>query len=170
MIIDDSGQSIQTFLDGKPYPEELKGSWVSITKVIGHPKIVAICCLYFTSDYPSGTVTVSDFLFDRCPDAYGTWDKDYKTGKSFCSPKLRRSGKSKNFLIVTDQFVKFLGGELQYTYGDHQNGDFLVKGAYNLNKNNEEKVIDDLNMFDYRDPVYPAIQFDKRFIGYEEQQ
>lgn len=168
MRIHDKGQSIQIPFVETPYPEELKGSWVSITKVAGHPKIAAICCLYFTSDYPSGTVTVSDFLFDRYPDAYGTWDKDYNTGKSFCSPRLRRLGKSKNFLIVTDQFVKFLGGELQYAYGEHQNGDFLVKGAYALSKNNEEKVVNDLNMFDYRDPIYPAIHFDKRFIKYEE--
>jgi len=168
MLIHDKDHSIQIPLEEKPYPEELKGSWVSITNVAGHPKIAAICCLYFTSDYPSGTLIVSDYLFDRYPDAYGTWDKDYNTGKSFCSPKLRRSGKAKKFLVVTAQFVTFLGGELQYTYGDHQNGDFLVRGAYALDKNNEEKVVDDLNMFDFRDPASPVIHFDKRFIKYEE--
>lgn len=167
MIIYDNDKSINNIFEAKEYPEELSGSWISITKIYGHPKTTAICCLYFNSNYPSGTVVLSDVLFDKYPDAYGTWDKDYLTGKSFCSPKLRKNGIGKNFLIVTDQFVKFLGGELKYVSGSHQNGDFLVKGAYGLDKGSEEKIVDDFNMFDYRDPVYPAIHFDKRFIKYE---
>ena len=63
--------------------------------------------------------------------------------------------------------VKLLGNELRYSYGEHKNGDFLFKGAYFLDKETENQKVDDFDMFDFRDPAYPLIHFDKRFIQYE---
>jgi hypothetical protein len=110
---------------------------------------------------------VSNYILDQYPDIYATWDKDYMSNKMFVSPKLRKNGIGKNALIVGDQFIKFLGNELKYIYGEHENGDFLFNGAYSLNKKNNNKDVNDSDMFDFRDPAYPIIHFDKRFIKYE---
>ncbi len=167
MIIYNDHKSIKFNPDIKEYPKELSGSWFCFTKIEGHPILAGMCAVYFNDEYPSGTIIVSNYVLDQYPDIYATWDKDYMSNRMFVSPKLRKSGKGKNALIVGDQFIKFLGNELQYSYGDHENGDFLFNGAYSLNKKNENKYVNDLNMFDFRDSAYPLIHFDKRFIKYE---
>jgi hypothetical protein len=110
---------------------------------------------------------VSNYIIDEYPDLYATWNKDYMTNKFFVSPKLRKNGMAKSALIVGDQFIKFLGHELRYSFGEHEHGDFIFNGAYSLNKETQNKKINDFDMFDFRDPVYPVIHFDKRFIKYE---
>lgn len=167
MIIHQDNESISFIPKIKQYPEELSGSWFCFTQIDDHPILAGICSVYFNNNYPSGTMLVSNYILDEYPDIYATWDKDYMSNKMFVSPKLRKSGKGKNALIVGDQFIKFLGNELKYIYGDHNNGDFLFKGAYSLSKEIEEKPVDDFQMFDFRDPAYPLIHFDKRFIDYE---
>ena len=169
MIIYENNNAITFTPSITKYPEELSGSWFCFTNVTmdEHPIIVTIAGLYFNNDYPTGTIINSNYILDQCPDIYGTWDKDYKSNKIFVSPKLRKSGKGKNGLQVADQFIKFLGHDLKYVYGEHNNGDFLVKGAYQIDKEIKNKEVDDYNMFDFRDPGYPIIYFDKRFIKYE---
>jgi len=167
MIIDNDNESIKFSLDIREYPKELSGSWFCFTKIEDHPILAGICSVYFNDKYPSGTMVVSNYILDEYPDIYATWDKDYMSNKMFVSPKLRKSGKGKNALIVGDQFIKFLGNELKYSYGEHENGDFLFNGAYSLNKEIENKNVNDFDMFDFRDPAYPIIHFDKRFIKYE---
>jgi hypothetical protein len=167
MIIDNNNQSIRFSPDIKQYPKELFGSWFCFTKVEDHPIIAGMCSVYFNDEHPSGTMIVSNYILDQYPDIYATWDKDYMSNKMFVSPKLRKNGIGKNALIVGDQFIKFLGNELKYIYGEHENGDFLFNGAYSLNKKNNNKDVNDSDMFDFRDPAYPIIHFDKRFIKYE---
>lgn len=167
MIIYNDNQSTSFSPDIKNYPKELFGSWFCFTKLENHPILAGMCAVYFNDKYPSGTLIVSTCIVDQYPDIYATWDKDYTATRMFVSPKLRKSGKGKNALIVGDQFIKFLGNELHSAYGEHENGDFLLNGAYFLDKKNENKYVDDLNMFDFRDPAYPLIHFDKRFIKYE---
>ncbi len=149
------------------YPEELKGSWFNFTNIKDHPILAGICSVYFNDLYPSGTIIFSDYIINEYPEIYATWDKDYMSNKMFVSPKFRKSKKGKSALLVGDEVLKFFGNELRYRYGDHNNGDFLFNGAYSLDKENKNKVVDDLDMFDFRDPAYPIIHFDKRFIKYE---
>jgi hypothetical protein len=167
MIIDNGSQSIKFSPRINEYPKELFGSWFCFTKIEDHPIVTGMCSVYFNDEYPSGTIIVSNYILDQYPDIYATWNKDYMSHKMFVSPKLRKSGKGKNALIVGDQFIKFLGNELKYIYGEHENGDFLFNGAYSLNKNINNKDVNDSSMFDFRDPAYPIIHFDKRFIKYE---
>jgi len=167
MIVYENNKSINFTPSISQYPEELFGSWFCFTNIENHPILSGICSVYFNDKYPSGTILLSNYIIDEYPDIYATWDKDYMSNKMFVSPKLRKSGKGKNALIVGDQYIKFLGNELKYSYGEHKNGDFLFNGAYSLDKEIENKKVDDFNMFDFRDPAYPIIHFDKRFIRYE---
>ena len=59
------------------------------------------------------------------------------------------------------------GHEIKYTYGEHENGDFLFNGVASLNKKIENKDVNDSTMFNFRDPAYPVMHFDKRFLKYE---
>ena len=167
MIIYDAKNIIEVNTDLNKYPEELSGSWSCLTFMDDHPILAGISSLYFNDKYPSGTAIVSNYILDEYPDIYATWDKDYMANKMFVSPKLRKSGKGKSALVIGSQFVKLLGNELRYSYGEHKNGDFLFKGAYFLDKETENQKVDDFDMFDFRDPAYPLIHFDKRFIQYE---
>lgn len=167
MIIYDKGSSSVFISKINKYPGELDGSWFCFTLIKDHPMLAGICSVYFNDQYPSGTMVVSNYIIDKYPDIYATWDKDYMSNKMFVSPKIRKTGKGKNALIVGDEFIKFLGNELRYSYGENRNGDFLVNGAYLLNKKIDNKKVDDFEMFDFRDPAYPVIHFDKRFIRYE---
>lgn len=167
MIIYDNDQVIDFDPNIHEYPEALKGSWWVFTYLDDHPVLAGICSIYFNDKYPSGTVIISNYVLDQYPDLYATWDKQVNVNKSFVSPKLRKNGKGKTALMVGDKILKFTGNTLQYRFGDHQNGDFLVKGTYSLDKKIEERVVDDSVMFDFRDPVYPVIHFDKRFLKYE---
>lgn len=167
MIVYDNNKPIVFDPSINIYPEELFGSWFCFTQLDDHPILAGICSVYFNDQYPSGTIIVSNYILDEYPDIYATWDKDYMSNKMFVSPKLRKSGKGKNALIVGDQFIKFLGNELMYAYGEHKNGDFLFNGAYSLEKEITDKAVNDYEMFDFRDPAYPIIHFDKRFIKNE---
>lgn len=167
MIIDENNKPTRFILKVGNYPEELLGSWFCFTEIYDHPILAGICSVYFNDKYPSGTLVVTNYIIDEYPDIYATWDKNYVSDRMFVSPKLRKNGKGKNALIVGDQFIKFLGNELKYSYGQHSNGDFLINGTYSLDKDIKNKKVDDLDMFDFRDPAYPVIHFDKRFISYE---
>jgi hypothetical protein len=169
MIINDSGDKIVKHITKiKHYPEELDGSWYCITVLENHPILHGMGSFYFNDEYPSGTLIVSNYIFDQYPDIYATWDKDYMSNRMFVSPKLRKSGKGKAVILAGDQAIKYLfGHEIKYNYGKHENGDFLFNGVASLNKQIENKNVDDSRMFDFRDPAYPLIHFDKRFIGYE---
>lgn len=168
-ISEGKDKAIQYISNLKAWPEELAGSWFCFTKLENHPILAGICAVYFNDSYPSGTITVSNYILDQYPDIYATWHSDGKSNRMFVSPKLRKKGKGKAALIVGDQFVSwFFETELHYAYGQNENGDFLLNGAYSLNKKIKDKNVDDSTMFDFRDPAYPIIHFDKRFIKYEE--
>jgi hypothetical protein len=169
MLIHDKDQSVTKSYEKAPYPEELSGSWVRLTVLENHPILAGLSCAYFNDEYPSGTVVVSNYISDTYPDIYATWHEDGTTSRLFVSPKLRNSGKGRAALIVGDQLVnRFFNRELQYGYGQHKNGDFIVNGTYVLDKKIENRAVDDSTMFDFRDAAFPVIHFDKRFIRYEE--
>lgn len=167
MLINDKNINSSFKIKLEEYPKELTGSWFNFTILEDHPILAGICSVYFNETYPSGTIVVSEKIINQYPDIYATWDKNYRAGRMFVSPKLRKNGKAKKALLIGDEFIRFLGNDLSYSYGNHPNGDFLIKGTYSLNKNVNETKVDDLNMFDFRDPAYPVIHFDKRFIKYE---
>jgi hypothetical protein len=167
MIVYDDNNPVEIIPTINKYPEELFGSWSCLTFMDDHPILAGISSLYFNDKYPSGTLIVSNYILDEYPDLYATWNKDYMTNKFFVSPKLRKSGKAKSALVVGDQFLKFLGNKLKYSYGEHKHGDFIFNRAYSLNKETTSQKINDFDMFDFRDPAYPVVHFDKRFIKYE---
>jgi hypothetical protein len=167
MLINDKNINESFKIKLKVYPKELAGSWFNFTIIEDHPILAGICSVYFDNLYPSGTIVISEKIINKYPDIYATWDKNYRASRMFVSPKLRKSGKGKNALLIGDEFIRFLGNDLLYSYGNNPNGDFLVKGAYSLKKDIDEIKVNDSDMFDFRDPAYPVIHFDKRFIKYE---
>jgi hypothetical protein len=169
MIINENNESKKTAYEKAPWPEELLGGWVCFTLLENHPFLGGMSSCYFNDKYPSGTIVVSNYIDDAYPDIYATWNHDCTSSRMFVSPKLRKSGKGKAALIVGDQLInKFFKNELQYAFGQNENGDFFLNGTYGLDKNIKDKVVDDLAMFDFRDPAYPVVNFDKRFIKYED--
>lgn len=169
MIIHEHNESKKTAYEKAPWPEELSGGWLCITLLENHQFLGGLASCYFTDEYPSGTIIISNYILNKYPDIYATWHPDGTSSRMFVSPKLRRSGKGKAALIVGDQLVNWIfEKELEYAYGQNENGDFFLNGTYALDKKIKDKVVDDAAMFDFRDPAYPVVHFDKRFIKYEE--
>lgn len=153
-------------------PDELKGSWVHITKVdllnVSH-----VIGVYFNNKYPEGTIVISDMIPSEYPDLYATVNKSSITERVYITPKLRKKGLLAVFgLIGRFIFYKYLGMTVDISFDSSKKNEKAMKiFKSTLNEKIEyfpEEKKSAISVYDInppRDPVYPNVWHEHRAGG-----
>lgn len=153
-------------------PDQLKGSWIHITKV-DLIKINYVIGVYFNNKYPEGTIVISDMMPVEYPDMYATVNKNLITERVYITPSYRKKGLLAVFgLVGRFIFYKYLDMIADISFDSSEKN----KKAMQILKSTLNEKIEDfpeenksaISIFDInppRDPVYPNVWHKHRAGG-----
>lgn len=153
-------------------PEELKGSWIHVTKV-NHSNIKYVSGIYFNNTHPEYTVVISDFFPTEYPDLYCTVNKNGRNERVYINPKYRKMGLlGVSGLVARSIFYEYLDTVMDVPL----DRSIKTEKATTLVKSMFQETIEELpvekrssiSLFDInppRDPVYPDIWHGHRAGG-----
>jgi hypothetical protein len=153
-------------------PDQLKGSWMHITKV-DLPKVNYVIGIYFNNKYPENTVVVSEIMPTEYPDLYATVNKYSITERVYITPEHRKKGLLAVFgLVGRFVFYKYINMTVDIvkeTSKKNKKATEIFKLV--LNEKIEDSPLETksaASLFDIdppRDPVYPNIWHEHRAGG-----
>lgn len=153
-------------------PDQLKGSWIHITKV-DLKMVNYVIGVYFNNKYPEGTIIISDMIPSEYPDMYATVNKNSITERVYITPNYRKKGLLAVFgLIGRFVFYQYLNMTVDVSFDSSEKNKKamqIFKSTLNekIEKFPKEKM-SAISLFDInppRDPVYPNIWHEHRAGG-----
>ncbi len=153
-------------------PEELYGIWFNFAFIKNVKNISIVCSAYKNDMFPSGSIVVSNKIYNDFPLAQSVWSKNYQISRMYVDPFFRNKKIAKYSVISNDMIANHLGLEpWSHIYSDKGGtaaGDQLYNHIFDLGFEEIKQQIDLNDIFQYRNYSFPVIYFDKRAVYNED--
>ncbi len=149
-------------------PEELYGIWFNFAFIKDVKNFSVICSAYKNDQFPSGSIVVTNKIYNDFPIAQSAWSKNSQISRMYVDPFFRNKKIAKYSVISNDMIASYLGLEpwsaIYSDKGGTVAGDQLYNKIFDLGFKDEKQKIDLNDIFQYRNYSFPITYFDKRAV------